>query len=621
MANKKNTLRALLLSAISVLACVAMLVGTTFAWFTDSVSSMNNIIKSGNLDMVVEYKTDWADDWAELTEATKLFSEENLYEPGYTEVVFLRVANAGSLALKYSLAANIISETTSTNVYGEEFALSDYLQIGSYVMDEMSSGANYADILFPFMFGTREAARQNATSTVDLSAGVAVNDSPLLPGDDTAQVVALVVYMPEEVGNEANHKTGVAAPEIKFGLNVLATQYTHEEDSFDNQYDKNAGYDYGKTNVGPYKLNVLAGGVSTYDGDTKTYTNVVETLAQGGWNQSQGNYYAGYTVNVGDYGDGATVKFTKANGTEVTWSLADEERDGFITNGIHQQWTSVGLCTAYHYDIDGDGVTDFTVVNDASATKVESATVEQLKKVIEQEGVSAILTADIALTEKLAIAADADVTIDLNGKTLSAINSTAAASCAIENKGALTIENGTLTYEGVGDPNFGYGTNTINNSGKLVIDGATVINTTNSGSSNAIDNAPGAELTVNSGVIKSEKVTIRLRDGSSATINGGEISGARAVQIHLFQNVDADTKLTINGGIFNGDYALYSYAYGNCTFAKTTVTITDGIFNGIVAFGGGNKTVTETVNITGGTFNDYLGRYLANDGWVDIAKP
>ena len=49
--------------------------------------------------------------------------------------------------------------------------------------------------------------------------------------------------MPESVGNEANHKTGIAAPTIDLGVSLLATQYTDEKDSFDNQYDKDATYD------------------------------------------------------------------------------------------------------------------------------------------------------------------------------------------------------------------------------------------------------------------------------------------------------------------------------------------------------------------------------------------
>lgn len=47
----KNTKRALLHSIIALLLCVAQLLGTTFAWFTDSVTSTQNIIKSGNLDL------------------------------------------------------------------------------------------------------------------------------------------------------------------------------------------------------------------------------------------------------------------------------------------------------------------------------------------------------------------------------------------------------------------------------------------------------------------------------------------------------------------------------------------------------------------------------------------
>lgn len=276
----------------------------------------------------------------------------------------------------------------------------------------------------------------------------------------------------------------------------------------------------------------------------------------------------------------------------------------------------------------GFGVADATKVaewfgDDAAFNNGKPvATVAELQAAL-NAGEDVMLTADVELTDNsnIIIAADKDVTLNLNGKTLTVKNTESKASSAIDNKGSLTIANGTVTYEGVGDPNFGYGTNTINNTGVLVIDGATIINTTNSGSSNAIDNAPGAVLTVNSGVIKSEKVTIRLRDNSTATIYGGEISGSRAVQIHLFQNIDKDTKLTINGGTFNGtELALYSYAYGNCTFAKTTVDITGGTFNGDVAFGGGNKTAQETVSVTGGMFHGELGRYLENDGWADISK-
>ena len=238
----KKTKQALLLSAISLLLCISMLIGTTFAWFTDSVSSVNNIIKSGNLDVVLEYKTEWSDGWQEVG-TDPLFDDEALYEPGYTETVFLRVSNAGSLALKYELVVEIIEEIEGTNVYNESFKLSDSLQIGSYIQNEIVDGANDADILFPSMFGSRAAAKSNISNFTKLENVTYGVDIVLLPGEDTAQVVALVLHMPETVGNEANHLTGTEPPQITLGINLFATQVPHEEDSFGSDYDADATYD------------------------------------------------------------------------------------------------------------------------------------------------------------------------------------------------------------------------------------------------------------------------------------------------------------------------------------------------------------------------------------------
>ena len=241
MANRKHTKKALLMSALSLLLCFSMLIGTTFAWFTDNVTSANNIIQSGNLDVVLEYKTNWSDEWAPVDENTKIFKDDALYEPGYTEVVYLRVSNAGSLALKYLLSLNIANDKKSTNVYGEEFRISDYLYVGTYIQDEYQDGFNDADICMPAMFGNRKSALNNVTLTKLKNAeSIIRKNAPILPGEDTAQVVAIVLTMPETVGNEANTMPGVEAPSIELGVNLLATQYTHEYDSFNNQYDADA---------------------------------------------------------------------------------------------------------------------------------------------------------------------------------------------------------------------------------------------------------------------------------------------------------------------------------------------------------------------------------------------
>ncbi len=241
MTKTRSTKSALISSVLALFLCFAMLLGTTFAWFTDSATSANNIIQSGNLDVVLEYKTAWDDEWAPVNAGTLLFNNQALYEPGYTEIIFLRVSNAGSLALKFNMMFNLKNEVPATNVEGDEFKLSDYLQFGSYQMSEYNGEHNYADILMPIMFGTREAALQNANMvTMSAADPMLATGAPVEAGDKTAQVFALVLSMPTIVGNEVNTMPGTEAPSFEFGVSLVATQLVSESDSFGNNYDSEA---------------------------------------------------------------------------------------------------------------------------------------------------------------------------------------------------------------------------------------------------------------------------------------------------------------------------------------------------------------------------------------------
>ena len=118
-----NTKRALLTSALAIVACVAMLIGSTFAWFTDTSSTAVNKIQAGNLKIEVEYRTSLEGDWRALNDATDLFGgEDTLFEPGHTRVVELKIKNAGSLALKYKIGMNIVSETAGVNMAGSHIS-------------------------------------------------------------------------------------------------------------------------------------------------------------------------------------------------------------------------------------------------------------------------------------------------------------------------------------------------------------------------------------------------------------------------------------------------------------------------------------------------------------------
>ena len=99
----------MLVSALSLLLCVSMLAGSTFDWFTDSVTSRNNVITSGNLDIEVQYSLDGIT-WNDLEGAKDLF-QKDLWEPGHTEVVALKLTNKGSLA--FSRENGVAYETTA----------------------------------------------------------------------------------------------------------------------------------------------------------------------------------------------------------------------------------------------------------------------------------------------------------------------------------------------------------------------------------------------------------------------------------------------------------------------------------------------------------------------------
>ena len=222
----KSTKRALITSALAILMCAAMLIGTTFAWFTDTASTAVNKIQAGNLDIELEYSKDFTE-WKKVNDTTKLFEESALWEPGRMEVVYLRVKNAGNLALKYTLGIYNLYENRGKNVAGDFYYLSNFVKLGAAEAD-----AAYAD-------------RAAAISAVQDSAKTlnSIGDTGVVGADlatNTTKVYAMVLYMPTEVGNEANPKNKSWAAKVSFGIRVSATQAVSEYDSYGNTYDEKA---------------------------------------------------------------------------------------------------------------------------------------------------------------------------------------------------------------------------------------------------------------------------------------------------------------------------------------------------------------------------------------------
>ncbi len=336
MTKTKSTKRALLMSALALVMCVSMLVGTTFAWFTDSVTSSNNRIVAGNLDIELYYQNDEMDDWVQVDSNTNIFKKETLWEPGHTEVIKLKIANEGSLALKYQLGVNIVSELGSVNMAGDPFRLSDYIYFGIAEGEQDYAG------------------RDEAIKAVDAGASLIKEgyskSSSLEEGAEAC--LTMVVYMPTTVGNEANYAKDATVPMINLGLNLFATQFTSEEDSFGNDYDATAPWtgiaatdwyyaDPAATTFTLTSAEDLAGlakivndGVDTFEGQS-IYLGANIDLNNVSWAPIGSSEGAAYKFDGSFYGNGYTIYNLRAVGTSGVGLF------GYVFDAAHIEGVSI----------------------------------------------------------------------------------------------------------------------------------------------------------------------------------------------------------------------------------------------------------------------------------------
>lgn len=218
---KKSTKLAFVFSAALLIIWFALGVHSTVAIFTDADEAVNDFV-FGDVELEVNYLAQ-GNHWKSLEASEKVFDDAALYEPGYTQVARLQLRNIGSIEFEYRLAVTINSFTTATSVLGNEILLSEYLKFGVVFADSIED--------LNHLIATREAVRKLAiTDMVSLNHYFEPNyigldeerkHGALKPKEEC--YAALVVYMPEEIGNEANYR-GDTAPMIELGINVLASQ-------------------------------------------------------------------------------------------------------------------------------------------------------------------------------------------------------------------------------------------------------------------------------------------------------------------------------------------------------------------------------------------------------------
>lgn len=337
MTSSKNTKRALFASVLSMLLCAAILIGSTFAWFTDTVSSNGNKIVAGNLKAdLIHVGGEEGEDVSIKENPDHLIFDYDLWEPNYTVMETLKVVNNGNLAFKFRLDAVAAGATAGPN--GEKLA--DVIDV--YVYEGTGNPADtksFADM-------TEANGWRNAGSLSALMAdpdgiarGVLLPENATPKNDEPVGFVQMTValHMQETTGNEYQ---GLSLGSLNFILN--ATQYTYEDDAFGDQYDKD----------------VWLGGVDTAwytsDPDATTYTlNTPDQLAGLSQLVNAGTTFSGKTITLNEDID--------LNG--FTWNPIGNKEQKIYFEGTFEgnNKTISGL----HIE-DGDYVALFGAVQDAT---------------------------------------------------------------------------------------------------------------------------------------------------------------------------------------------------------------------------------------------------------------
>ena len=312
MKTKSATRRAMLLSLTSLLICAAMLIGTTYAWFTDSVTSGTNRIIAGNLDVELLHENaltdaNATDEQKAVDTDTELFNAPAagtaiLWEPGAVTYEKLTVKNVGTLALKYQL--NFINFEKNNVVAGgvdTGRSLLDVIRVQIDPNGDVPTSRPSFNPADPTLGAFASAGAQTQIGTLEPQA---------------SESFTVVLYWPSDtegtnvVDNDYNLKNGAYASNsnandvgqlyVNFGAQLIATQQTSESDSFDNLYDETAD------GTSAWSGNPTAPAVSTISAVNFTNNAIAETKL------------AISNVAVTTVPAATTLKYTKDNAEEVT---------------------------------------------------------------------------------------------------------------------------------------------------------------------------------------------------------------------------------------------------------------------------------------------------------------
>ena len=612
---RKNAMRkALFSSVISLLLCVSMLVGTTFAWFTDEVTSSGNKIQSGSLDIELYELTEAG--WNNIGDDKSPLFNWDKWEPGYTDFAVLKVENAGTLALKW---AAMITPLTLENMT----KLADVIDV--YVIEGIDTlPENFGDIQTWTHVGNLKTFMENFASNTQ---------GTLLAGESATLGIAL--HMQETAGNEyQNLSLGTV-----FDISIFATQLTNESDAFGDQYDADAAYPakykitktvkVGKTESGaivtaaPLELTAtndksvinevvvkVPAGTAVDATDAATETNLTVSVT------SKQNVHKDTVTNVTADKEAVALEI-KVDG------LDQENNEKIVTVTMKMQTGLTGVvvyhegvamtkldsaeadAVGYHYNpatgvltVKSNEFSPFDIVYDGVPVVTNEA---ELVAAIAKGG-KIKLGDDITVNAPVVISEKVTVTLDMSGYTITTAydQETEKHLYAFDNYGKFTINGGTIEARGI-----------YNREGAtMTVNGTKIVNLDTNGGSCIW--SYGGSVTLNNATLIGYTGCV-YSDGY-LEINGGTYTCYSAVlddgtQLHPTYNIRSNGELVINGGDFTSRHGLVA-AKSNTTINGGTYTMNSiGVITSHVIYVWG---ADAKVTVNGGEFNCDLRTAQAN---------
>ncbi len=565
MSNKKATKRALLTSITALAMCVVMLVGTTFAWFTDTATANVNKIQAGNLNVALEMLdgTNWVTAEGQTLNFVKAAGGESqaiLWEPGAEyKLPELRVRNDGNLAIKYEVAITGAVDATPNN------------------------GVNDLELLDVITFS---ASIGGGTATSGVYGKTIATGALNKNGD--FQTIQLSAKMDENAGNKYQEMaiSGIA-------ITVKAMQASYEYDSNGNTYDDAA-------DMTPDNLHLRASANVTKTVDPaqetefKSESGTVSLTAPAGSISTKGDY----TLSVVPMASG---NITATADTAVNaYDIKLKAEDGTVVTAADSQVFTIKLMI-------GAGLKNVKVFH--NGTEITSATYD------ETAGIVTFTTDSFSTFD---VQYDAPAAMIVGGECYPTL---AAAVAAAKDDDTITLLKDS-TENGVKGENKGF---VLDLNGHTLKIGNPLVGSTGTETNGFQLLKSAGNVTFKNGTLTTEEAYILIQNYCNLTLDNMVLDG-RNIPVHATRP-DSVVRYTLSnncGNVTINNSTIYApeklgVAFDSCKFgdyAIPTVTVSgNSTIYGRIEETGGN------IVIKGGSFTDLANavKYAADGATIKLA--